>query len=446
MNKIMSSEKLDLIGAVLKSKKIEEYEIFLVKKAIVETMFLKNNIENEREIEYFEYFIRTLTQKEDRTGIGVIKGNSLDPSQIEKNVDTSVLLSKINSSSKYYFPTDAKISPLKTADPKILNDALAIKKDLAEVLITEASQQKDVSTTFGRFRIHNNNSFLRNSNGLNLEAKKTYFFIEFALKAQVNGKLSEFWDVGYYKEKEHLNLNKRVSDWARKAKDTLKAEIPKSASDAIVIFPPSVLKEAITPVIGTHAIAKSYVEKLSNFSVGDKVASDSISLIDDGLLKGGLSSNSWDSEGNPHQTTEVLKNGIFQNRLYDQRYAINEGVKSTGNARRAENGTVVNGISNFEILPGDISFKEMISNVKEGYYIEQFSWLHPDEISGNFGAEIRNGYYIKNGEFKNPIKLGNVSGNILEMVKNCEYVSKEREFTGDTLFPYMAFKNLNVSS
>lgn len=281
---------------------------------------------------------------------------------------------------------------------------------------------------------------------MNLEAKKTYFFIEFALKAQVNGKLSEFWDVGYYKEKEHLNLNKRVSDWARKAKDTLKAEIPKSASDAIVIFPPSVLKEAITPVIGTHAIAKSYVEKLSNFSVGDKVASDSISLIDDGLLKGGLSSNSWDSEGNPHQTTEVLKNGIFQNRLYDQRYAINEGVKSTGNARRAENGTVVNGISNFEILPGDISFKEMISNVKEGYYIEQFSWLHPDEISGNFGAEIRNGYYIKNGEFKNPIKLGNVSGNILEMVKNCEYVSKEREFTGDTLFPYMAFKNLNVSS
>ncbi len=115
-------------------------------------------------------------------------------------------------------------------------------------------------------------------------------------------------------------------------------------------------------------------------------------------------------------------------------------------ARRAASGTVVNGISNFKILPGDISFTDMISDVKEGYYIDKFSWLNPDSVSGNFGAEIRNGYYIKNGEFKNPIKLGNVSGNVLEMVKNCVYISKEREFIENSLFPYMAFKNLNVSS
>jgi predicted Zn-dependent protease len=88
--------------------------------------------------------------------------------------------------------------------------------------------------------------------------------------------------------------------------------------------------------------------------------------------------------------TEVLKNGVFQNRLYNQKYAILDDVLSTGNAKRAESGTVVNGISNLKILPGDISLEEMISNVKEGYYIEQFSWLHPDETSGNFGAEIRN--------------------------------------------------------
>lgn len=127
-------------------------------------------------------------------------------------------------------------------------------------------------------------------------------------------------------------------------------------------------------------------------------------------------------------------------------YAMQEETQSTGNAKRAENGTVVNWISNFKILPGNVSFNEMISDIKEGYYIDKFSWLNPDEVSGNFGAEIRNGYYIKNGEFLNPIKLGNVSGNVLEMLKNCEYISKEREFTENTLFPYMAFKNLNVSS
>jgi len=441
----MSIERLDRIEAILKSKKIQEFEIFSVEKRIYETIFLKNKTENEREISDFEYFIRILTQKENKTGIGVVKGNSLESDQIEKNIDTCVLLSKLNSSSKYDFPSKLNISPSNTADKSILSDPLTIKNDLTEVLISEVNQQKDVIPTFLRFRIHSNHSFLRNSNDLKLDARKTYFFMEFSLKAQENGKLSEFWDVGYYKEREHLNLSERVSSWARRAKDTLRAVEPKPSDNALVIFSPSVLKQAI-PVIGVHALGKAHAEKISHFNIGDVVASENFTVIDDGLLEGGLSSNSWDSEGNPHQITEVIKNGVFQNRLYDQMYAMLEEKQSTGNAKRAENGTVVNGISNFKILPGDISFNEMISDIKEAYYIDKFSWLNPDDVSGNFGAEIRNGYYIKNGEFLNPIKLGNVSGNVLEMVKNCVYISKEREFNENTLFPYIAFNNLNVSS
>jgi len=442
----MSIERLDKIEAILKSKKIQEFEIFSVKKSIYETIFLKDKTENEREISDFEYFIRILTQKENKTGIGVVKGNSLESRQIEKNIDTCVLLSKLNSSSEYDFPSNINIPPINTADKSILSDPLTIKKDLTEVLISEVNQQKDVLPTFLRFRIHSNHSFLRNSNDLNLNATKTYFFMEFSLKAEENGKLSEFWDVGYYKEKEHLNLNERVSSWARRAKDTLRAVEPKPSDNALVIFSPSVLKQAINSVIGTHALGQAHAEKISRFNIGDVVASENITVIDDGLLEGGMSSNSWDSEGNPHQVTEVIRNGVFQNRLYDQMYAILEEKQSTGNAIRAESGTIVNWISNLKILPGDISFNDMISDIKEGYYIDKFSWLNPDEVSGNFGAEIRSGYYIKNGELQNPIKLGNVSGNVLEMVKNCVYISKEREFNENTLFPYMAFKNLNVSS
>ena len=94
MNEKMSIEKLDRIEAILKSKKIQEFEIFFVEKNIFETIFLKDKAENEREISDFEYFLRILTQKEDKTGIGVVKGNSLESSQIEKDIDTCVLLSK----------------------------------------------------------------------------------------------------------------------------------------------------------------------------------------------------------------------------------------------------------------------------------------------------------------------------------------------------------------
>ncbi|GAG85667.1 unnamed protein product, partial [marine sediment metagenome] len=259
----MSNEILDLLEKGLNLKNIEEYEIYLVEKNIYETIFLKNQVDNEREIGDFEYFIRILSQKQDETGIGVIKGNSLDKGQIDKNIDICARLSKFNSSTKYFFPGKKQISDLNTADKKILEDPIAIKKDLAEELISEASQQKDVKTTFGRFRIHSYHSFLRNSNTLNLDSKKTFFFIEFALKAQENGKLSEFWEVGYYKEKEHLKFNERVNNWARRAKDTLRAEEPKPANNAIVIFSPSVLRAAINTVIGFHALAIAHFEKVS---------------------------------------------------------------------------------------------------------------------------------------------------------------------------------------
>ena len=73
----MSIESLDRIETILKSKKIQEFEIFFMQKSIYETIFLKDKTENERDISNFEYFIRILTQKENKTGIGVVKGNSL---------------------------------------------------------------------------------------------------------------------------------------------------------------------------------------------------------------------------------------------------------------------------------------------------------------------------------------------------------------------------------
>ncbi|MHA1104942.1 MAG: metallopeptidase TldD-related protein [Promethearchaeota archaeon] len=441
----MSNEKLNLIESGLKKKSISEYEIYLVDHELYETIFLKTEPDNERQASNFEYFLRILDQKTDETGIGVINGSSLDPIQIEKNIDLCQKLSKMNTSSKYSFPGKVKINDIKTADEKILRDPVGIKKELSEELISEAQNQKDVSTTFGRFRIHVNQAYLRNSNGVDLNSLSTLIFIEYALKAQKNGKLAEYWDFGYFKEIDHLNLSKRVEKWAKIAKDTLIAEIPKPNNKATVIFTPGVLYDAIPPV-GFHATGEAHYQKISSINIGDVVASDNFTLYDNGLLEGGMNTRAWDAEGNARQKTEVISKGVFKNRLYDQKYASLEKKNPTGNARRTADGVIKNGVTNYDITAGDISLDKMISNIDEGYYINKFSWLNPDPILGSFGVEIRNGYYIKNGELSTPIKLGNVSGNALEMIKNCLFISKEREFSGNARLPYIAFSDLDVSS
>ena len=442
----MSNEKIELIEKVLRANKVQEYEIYLTERKAYESIFLKKKVDKERDVNSFDYVLRILNQRGNKTGIGIVKGNSIIPQEIEHNIDTCNKLSKINISSKYFFPSKTPAQKVSTFDKNIIDDPLNIKNDLVEELLSEIQQKKDVTPTFGRFRIHIDNRYLRNSSSIDIRTQKTYFFIEFSLKAQEKGKLSEFWPFLFIKDRKQLDFPKRIEKWARLAQDTLKAKLPKPSKDAIVIFSPQVLHNAINPVVGLHASGKAFHEKVSQFNINETVASDNISMYDDGLLEGCLAVNGWDGEGTPHQRNAIIKKGSFQKMLFDQKYAILEDTKSTGNGQKSVHGSIINGISNLEISPGNITLDEMVSNIDEGYYIETFSDLQPSELTGAFGAEIRNGYYIKNGRIDTPIKLGNVSGNVINMIKNCLYISKEREFFANNLLPYMTFKNLTISS
>jgi PmbA protein len=442
----MTNEKIEVIERILHSRKVQEYEIYLTERKAYESIFLKDKVDKDRDISNFDYVLRILSQKANNTGIGIVKGNSLKPQEIEHNIDTCIKLSKINVSFKYHFPSKSLVRSISTYDKNIIKDPLNAKKELVEELLSEIQQKKDVLPTFGRFRIHVNKNYLRNSNSIDLGTLKTYFFIEFSLKAQQAGKLSEFWPFIFVKERKHLDFPNRIAKWAKLAQDTLQAKLPIPAQNATVIFSPQVLHKAINPVIGFHTSGKAFHEKVSLFNINEKVASENISMYDDGLLEGCLAVNGWDGEGTPHQRNEIIKKGKFQKMLFDQKYSIIENSESTGNGLKAVNGSIINGISNLEILPGNLKLDEMISNIDEGYYIEKFSELNPSELTGAFGAEIRNGYYIKNGKFETPIKQGNVSGNIIKMIQNCTSISKEREHFVNSLFPYMAFKNLTVSS
>jgi predicted Zn-dependent protease len=162
-------------------------------------------------------------------------------------------------------------------------------------------------------------------------------------------------------------------------------------------------------------------------------------------MPGGLHSNSWDGEGNPRQTTTIIKDGIFKNRLFDQKYALLLKTQSTGNGIRAPDGSISNGITNLEILPGNNSLDDIISEIKEGYLIENCAWVNPSPMTGDFGTLISNGYYIEKGKIQYAVQGGNVSGNALKMLRECEFLSKERDFAKNCLLPYIAFSGITIS-
>ncbi|MBD3256293.1 MAG: hypothetical protein GF383_14440 [Candidatus Lokiarchaeota archaeon] len=443
---MMGSDKIELIEKRLKFQEIKDYEIYLTKTNIIETQFLKNKIESERELHTFDYFLRILSHKENETGVGIVKGNSFNSNNVDSNIRLCSTLSKHNLSSKYELPYPQKLGYVKTAEEKVLKNPKQINRDLTEEIQSEIAGYKEISPTFGRFRIHIQDKYLRNSNNVDLFAQKSYFYFEFALKAQNKGKLAESWETGYVKNIDQLRFPERIQKWVKIAKDTLKASLPISNEKAIVLFPTHILKDALNSVVAFHSSGRAKHEGLSKFEINKKVATENLTIFDNGLLQGGLMTNSWDGEGNPQEVNKIIDNGIFKKRLFDQKYAILENTKSSGNGIRNSDGSISNTITNLQIEPGVISLKEMISEIKEGYYIEKCSWLNPDPLSGFFGTEIRNGYYIKNGELRHPIKGGNLSGNILKMLSNCLYISRETEFAENSYFPSIFFDNLSISS
>ncbi|MHA1130007.1 MAG: metallopeptidase TldD-related protein, partial [Candidatus Helarchaeota archaeon] len=204
--------------------------------------------------------------------------------------------------------------------------------------------------------------------------------------------------------------------------------------------------DALSKTIGHHSTGVALYEGISRFKEEEKVADTTFTLIDNGLMEDGIFVANWDGEGNPQQATMVIQKGIFQNFLYDQLYATLKKRSSTGNGLRSLDGDIINSITNLEIAPGSQSLDELIEATKFGVFIEEFSWLNPSSVTGDFGAEIRNGYLIENGKISTPIKGGNLSGNAFEMIQAIEGITKDRLVEGKYKFPHIKFADLILSS
>ncbi|MBD3227800.1 MAG: hypothetical protein GF329_06395 [Candidatus Lokiarchaeota archaeon] len=442
----MIEKTRNLIEKKLKELNVSKWDLLINKTMTFENQFRGLEIEITRNYEIISYIIRVFDDREKEMGIGELTGFSLNEKNIEESIKYGKQMSKINSSTKYDLNQPGlKYERLKLYEDKIISQPYDFLNDTSEKLTNIIAQQNKIEATFGKFRIYVNEKKLTNSLDLDLDKKSTSLFIEYALKAESDGNLAEYWTKSYFKNSEQLDLNNRVKKWASIAYDTIKAKEPEQNKSIMVLFPPIILKDAFKNTIGFQITGKSKVEKLNRMEPDEKIASENFTLHDNGILKGGLNSNPWDGEGTPQQNTQVIENGIFKNRIFDLKHAKILNGESTGNGIRTAGGSIENTFTNMEVKPGDQKLENIISEIRNGILIEEFSWLNPNRITGDFGAEIRNGYLIQNGALS-PIKGGNLSGNVFEMLNNIISISKERKYEENVLLPYFLCKDLILSS
>ena len=107
--------------------------------------------------------------------------------------------------------------------------------------------------------------------------------------------------------------------------------------------------------------------------LGQKIAGDNVTVIDDGTMVGGFGTAPFDGEGIPTRRTVVIENGVLKSYLLNTYTAKKLGLQTTGNASRGLAGTPGIGPGNFFLQPGTKTPKEIIADIKEGLYVTDFS-------------------------------------------------------------------------
>jgi TldD protein len=154
-------------------------------------------------------------------------------------------------------------------------------------------------------------------------------------------------------------------------------------------------------------------------SIGQKIAPDFVSIVDDGTLSAARGSINVDDEGASSKRTVLVENGVLRSYMHDRISAKHYGVEPTGNGRRQSFRSMpLPRMRSTYMLNGPHKKDEIIASVKKGIYAETFTNGQVQIGAGDFTFYIKNGYLIEDGKLTQPIKDVNIIGNGPKVLKD----------------------------
>lgn len=163
--------------------------------------------------------------------------------------------------------------------------------------------------------------------------------------------------------------------------------------------------------------------------IGQRLGTESVTIIDEGLPNKGGYKLYFDDEGVPCARVEILKKGILNNYLQSRITARALKMKPTGNARSQDYSfEPIVRMRNTYFDVGDWKPEEALREFKEGIYAIDDAGGQVED-TGNFLFKAVRGYWVENGEPKYPLRDVALTGNILELLKNIEAVCNDLEIS-----------------
>ena len=178
--------------------------------------------------------------------------------------------------------------------------------------------------------------------------------------------------------------------------------------------------------------------------LGQKIAGENITLIDDGTMPQGFGTTPFDGEGIPTRRTVIIEKGVLKSYLLNTYTAKKLGLQTTGNAARGLTGNPGIKPGNFFLEKGQKPPKAIIADVKQGLYVTDLLGFGVNHVTGDYSRGA-SGLWIENGELTYPVEEITVAGNLKDMLNNITEIGNDLEFRGAIASPTLRIDGMMIA-
>jgi PmbA protein len=211
-----------------------------------------------------------------------------------------------------------------------------------------------------------------------------------------------------------------------------------------VVFEPRVARGLVGSIFeAVHGLSVYRQQSFLAGKLGEKVAGENVTVIDDGTIPGLFGTSPFDDEGVPSRRTVVIEKGILKSYLLNCYAARKLGMKTTGNASRGLAGNAGIGHGNFFLEKGVETPEKILAGIRNGFYVTQVQGFGVNIVTGDY-SQGASGLWIRDGELAFAVSEVTIAANLKEMLLGLETIGSDLEFRGSVASPTLKIGEMTV--
>jgi len=378
-----------------------------------------------------------------------VDSSNITPPALDALVEKGVALSQQTSHDKYNIlpKPGPKTESIPIYDPSISKISLDEKVGLAKKVEKLAlDYHKLLKKTGGSgYSEGETTVYIANSEGISVNYKESYCSLAVEVIAEDKGIMQPGWSSSSARYFQDLKSPQEVATKAGELAVSLWNGKPVKSQTAPVVFDRraggAILYGIIAAINGERVNQKaSFLQGMVN----KPIASELVTIVDDGTLQKGLNSQPIDGEGVATSRKLIVDKGVLKGYFYNTYSAAKAGKSSTGNATRGGYSSLPGiGPTNFFMLAGETSPDDILKEIKEGLYVLRTQGGGANPVNGNFSTGAI-GLWISEGKKTTPVANITLAGNMFDILKGIDALGNDLELDRPITSPTFRVKQLTI--